>query len=348
MSISKEEIYDITIIGGGPAGLFTAFYAGLREMKTKIIEADNKLGGKVHVYPQKMVWDVGGLTPLTGRELIDQSIKQGLTFDPTVVLGQIVTDIEKNEDGIFMLTTSAEERHYSKTIVIATGMGGVISPLKLEVPRANEFESKNLYYKVLDVNKFRGKSLLISGGGPSSIDWGNDLSPIAKEITLIYRGDDLKGLESTKTKLINNGVNIVFNTEIHELAGEDEVSEVVLYNNKTNERYTMPVDALLVNHGYNKDNYLFNNEQNKTGLELGDYFQVKSDANGNTNLPGIYGAGDCVSYEGKLKLIAGAYQDAANAVNSAKLYMEPDAHKTAIVSSHNDILDEKNKVYLYG
>ncbi len=345
---NKEEIYDITIIGGGPAGLFTAFYAGLREMKTKIIEADNKLGGKVHVYPQKMVWDVGGIPPVTGRELIDQSIKQGLTFDPAVVLGQIVTDIERKEDDTFMLTTSAGEIHYSKTIVVATGMGGVISPFKLEVPRAKEFESKNLYYKVLDVNEFRGKSLLISGGGPSSIDWGNDLSPIAKDITLIYRGEDLRGLESTKTKLINNGVNILFSTEIDKLIGEEELSEVVLYNNKTNEKFTMPIDVLLVNHGYNKDNYLFNNEENKTGLELGDYLQVMSDAFGNTNLPGIYGAGDCVYYEGKLKLIAGAYQDAANAVNSAKLYMEPDAHKTAIVSSHNDILDEKNKVYLYG
>ncbi|MEI3611273.1 NAD(P)/FAD-dependent oxidoreductase [Pseudogracilibacillus sp. SO30301A] len=344
---SSDGLYDITIVGGGPAGLFAAFYAGLREMKTKIIEADSKLGGKVHVYPQKMVWDVGGLTPLTGRELIEQSIEQGLSFSPTIVLDQVITSIEKKNDGTFLVTTTKGDIHHTKTVVIATGAGGVIRPMKLEVPRATEFEKKNLHYEVLDVNDFRGKSLLISGGGPTSIDWGNDLSPIAKDITLIYRGDDLKGLEATKTKLINNGVNILFNTEIYELIGENNVNEVVLYNNKKQETFYMEVDAVLVNHGYHKNNPLLKENSKSTGLELTEHFYIKSNSMGHTNIPGIYGAGDCVLYDGKLQLIAGAYQDATNAVNAAKLYIEPDAHKVAQVSSHNDILDERNKKYLY-
>lgn len=346
-SNSNDELYDITIIGGGPAGLFAAFYAGLREMKTKIIEADSKLGGKVHVYPQKMVWDVGGLTPLPGRALIEQSIEQGLSFNPTIVLEQVVTSIEKKHDSIFLVTTTTGDVHHTKTVVIATGAGGIIWPMKLEVPRAIEFEGGNLYYEVLDVNDFRGKSLLISGGGPTSIDWGNDLSPIAKDITLIYRGDDLKGLEATKTKLINNGVNILFNTEIHELIGENNINEVVLYNNKKQETFNMEVDAVLVNHGYHKNNPLLKENSKSIGLELTEHFLIKSNSKGYTNIPGIYGAGDCVLYDGKLQLIAGAYQDAINAVNGAKLYIEPDAHKIAQVSSHNEILDEKNKKYLY-
>ncbi len=84
----EKEIYDVTIIGGGPAGLYSAFYSGLREMKTKLIESQPRLGGKIHVYPEKMIWDVGGLTPLSGADLIKQLVKQGLTFDPTVVLNE--------------------------------------------------------------------------------------------------------------------------------------------------------------------------------------------------------------------------------------------------------------------
>jgi len=341
------SMLDCAIIGGGPAGLFAAFYAGLREMKTKIIEADSRLGGKVHVYPQKMIWDVGGLPPLTGREFIEQSIEQGLTFNPTVALEQVVTNIEKDDDGFFVLTTATGDTHYSKTVIIAIGMGGVISHMKLEVPRASEFEDKNLYYKVLDVNDFRGKSLLISGGGPTSIDWGNDLSPIAKDITLIYRGEQMKGLEAHKTKLINNGVNIMYNTEIRELKGKDHITEVVLYNNKQEEIFQIELDAVLVNHGYHKDNLLFSGEGKKVELDLIDNFFINSSSKGHSDVPGIYGAGDCVIYDGKVQLIAGAYQDATNAVNCAKLYIEPNASKTALVSSHNDILDEKNKKYLY-
>ncbi|MCM3713759.1 NAD(P)/FAD-dependent oxidoreductase [Alkalihalobacillus oceani] len=345
MLSENSKLYDITIIGGGPAGLFASFYAGLREMKTKIIEADNRLGGKVHVYPQKMVWDVGGQTPLTGRELINQSIEQGLSFSPTVVLEQVVTTIEKKNDGTFLVMTTKGVIHHTKTVVIATGSGGIIKPMKLEVPKATKFEEENLYYEVFDVNDFRGKSLLISGGSPTSIDWGNDLAPIAKDITLVYRGDDLKGLEATKTKLINNGVKILFNTQIHELIGINKINEVVLYNNKNQEIFNVKVDAVLVNHGYHKNNPLLNSKP--LGLELTEHLYINGNSAGHTTIPGIYGAGDCVLYDGKLQLIAGAYQDAANAVNSAKLYIEPDAHKVAQVSSHNNILDEKNKKYLY-
>src|SRR5690625_5434028 len=86
--MDAEQLYDVTIIGGGPAGLFAAFYSGLREMKTKIIEYQPNLGGKVHVYPEKLIWDIGGIPPITGSKFIEQVVQQGLTFDPTVLLGE--------------------------------------------------------------------------------------------------------------------------------------------------------------------------------------------------------------------------------------------------------------------
>lgn len=137
--MNVHEVFDVTIIGGGPAGLFSAFYSGLREMKTKIIEFQPYLGGKVHVYPEKMIWDIGGLQPVPGAQLIEQMVNQGLTFQPEVVLGEKVTSISKDEQGYFVLHTASEKKHYSKTVILAIG-GGILKPIKLEIQGAERFE----------------------------------------------------------------------------------------------------------------------------------------------------------------------------------------------------------------
>src|SRR5699024_5589848 len=118
-----HQLFDITIIGGGPAGLYSAFYSGLRNMKTKIIEHQKELGGKVHVYPEKIVWDVGGVPPVPGATLIDQMVEQGLTFQPEVALQTTVDSITREEDGNFLIHTSKGEIHYSKAIILAVGGG---------------------------------------------------------------------------------------------------------------------------------------------------------------------------------------------------------------------------------
>ena len=141
--MDNHELFDVTVIGGGPAGLYSAFYSGLREMKTKIIEFQPTLGGKIHVYPEKMIWDVGGLTPIPGAKLIEQLVQQGLTFDPTVVLNEKVESITRNEEGIFILEGSSGEKHYSKTVIIAVG-SGIINPQKLDIEGAERFEFSNL------------------------------------------------------------------------------------------------------------------------------------------------------------------------------------------------------------
>src|SRR5690606_3448774 len=103
------------------------FYSGLRSMKTKIIEFQPKLGGKIHVYPQKMIWDIGGLPPVSGEKLIEQLVAQGLTFNPTVILNEKVTNIEQNEPNLFVLHTESGKKHYSKTVIIAIG-AGILKP----------------------------------------------------------------------------------------------------------------------------------------------------------------------------------------------------------------------------
>ena len=204
------NIFDVTIIGGGPAGLYSAFYSGLREMKTKIIEFQPHLGGKIHVYPEKMIWDVGGQTPISGEKLIGQLVQQGLTFDPEVVLNEKVESITRDESMVFfVLNTTSGQMHFSKTIILAVG-SGILNPLKLEIEGAERFEVGNLNYTVKSIQRFKGKTVVISGGGNAAIDWANELEPIAKKVYVTYRKEALNGHEAQVSQLLESTVTCLF------------------------------------------------------------------------------------------------------------------------------------------
>jgi ferredoxin/flavodoxin---NADP+ reductase len=217
--MNNIDLFDVTIIGGGPAGLFSTFYSGLREMKTKIIEYQNRLGGKVHVYPEKMIWDIGAMTPISGEKLIEQMIQQSLTFDPTVVLGEKVTSISYSEEGYFILEAESGEIHYSKTVIIAIG-GGILNPQKLEIEVAEKFEIANLNYTIKSLKKYKDKTVIISGGGHTAVDWANELEPITKKVYLTYRKDALNGHEAQVSQLMNSSVECFFHTEITKLIAD--------------------------------------------------------------------------------------------------------------------------------
>ncbi|APH06863.1 thioredoxin reductase [Bacillus weihaiensis] len=341
--LDQRDIYDVTIIGGGPAGLYSAFYSGLREMKTKIIEFQPQLGGKVHVYPEKMIWDIGGVTPILGEKLIKQIVEQGLTFHPTVVLNEKVVGIEKQTDGLFVLESEAGVKHYSKTVIVAVG-GGILNPQKLELEGAEKYEVSNLHYTVKSLSRFKDKTVVISGGGNSAIDWANELEPIAKQVYVIYRKDQLTAHEAQVSQLVNSSAIVILNTSISKLLANEnheEIDYVELTNHRTGEVTDMLVDEVIISHGYERDSALLTNSQ--LNVQLIDNFYIAGNAMSETSVEGLYAAGDILMHEGKLHLIAGAFQDAANAVNKAKLYVQPTAKKDAMVSSHNDIFKSRNK-----
>ncbi|MFW5433540.1 NAD(P)/FAD-dependent oxidoreductase [Paenibacillus apiarius] len=343
--MDQEQLFDVTIIGGGPAGLFSAFYSGLREMKTKLIEYQPRLGGKVHVYPEKMIWDVGGLTPVPGAQLIEQITAQGLTFDPEVVLNEKVESIARNEEGIFVLHAASGRKHYSKTVVVAVG-GGILNPQKLDIEGAERFEVSNLNYTVKSLQQFKDKTVVISGGGNSAIDWANELEPIAKQVYLTYRKDkeSLSGHEATITQLMNSSIVCHFNSSITKLIASDNhevIERVELTNQATGEVTTLTIDEVIINHGYERDSSLIGNSELK--IEQVDDFYVAGNASSESSIPGLYAAGDILHHDGKLHLIAGAFQDAANAVNKAKQFIQPDANSYGMVSSHNDLFKERNR-----
>lgn len=340
--MQREELYDVTIIGGGPAGLFAAFYSGLREMKTKLIEYQPVLGGKVHVYPEKMIWDVGGLTPILGEKLIEQMVEQGLTFHPTVALNQKVESIERDDAGLFVLRTASGEAHYTRTVIMAIG-GGILEPQRIDLEGAEKFEVANLHYVVKSLMRFKDKTVIISGGGNSAVDWANELEPIARQVYLTYRKDALSGHEAQVTQLLNSSAKCFFNTTLTKLIAHpnhERIEKVQLTNHLTGEVNELAVDEVIINHGYERDRSLLENSKVKLAMIDGHYIDGQE---GGTSVAGIYAAGDILKYDQKLHLIAGAFQDAANAVNQAKLYLQPEAHQTGTVSSHNDIFNSRNR-----
>ncbi|WP_026562978.1 NAD(P)/FAD-dependent oxidoreductase [Bacillus sp. J37] len=341
--MDSQEIYDVTIIGGGPAGLYSAFYSGLREMKTKLIEFQPQLGGKIHVYPEKMIWDIGGQTPILGEKLIEQLVQQALTFDPTVVLGEKIESISRDENGMFTLLASSGYKHLSKTVIIAVG-GGILNPQKLEIEGAEKFEVSNLHYTVKSLKRFKDRTVVISGGGNSAIDWANELEPIAKKVYLVHRKPNLTGHEAQITQLMNSTATCIYRTSITKLIAREnheDIEKVELTNQESGEVTYLPVDEVIINHGYERDASLLKNSQ--LAVSLIDHYFVEGTSSSESSIKGMYAAGDILKHEGKLNLIAGAFQDAANAVNKAKQYIQPDAYEVGMVSSHNELFKERNR-----
>lgn len=333
------ELYDVTIVGGGPAGMYTAFYSGMRDLKTKLIDANEELGGRILIYPEKMIWDVGGLTPTLGRKLIDQLVQQAMTFDPTVVLGQHITKLDRQPDGTIVLTSATGERHWTKTVVLAIGYG-ILETAKLDIEGADRYEVSNLHYTVQELDVFRGKRVLISGGGDSAVDWANALEPIAASLTVVHRRDQFGGHERSVSRMKASRCSVrtpYAIKSLHSTSGTD-ITQVSISHVETGETEMIDVDAVIVNHGLR---YNFGPVRD-WGLEMGDW-TVKVGSSMNTNIPGVFAAGDFVEHDSKVRLIAGTFTDAVNALNGAKLHIEPEAEKVAYVSSHNAKFKEKNK-----
>ncbi|MBB6450284.1 thioredoxin reductase (NADPH) [Geomicrobium halophilum] len=334
--VLESACYDVTIIGGGPAGLYSAFYSGMRDLKTKVIEYEEELGGKVNVYKEKTIWDVGGLPPTTGAQLISQLTDQAFTFQPTIVLGEQVIDIKKMDNGYFHITTNKNRDHYSKTIILATGYG-ILKQTKLNIPGAEKFETTNLYYAVKELGKFRGKDVVISGGGNSAVDWANELEPIAKSVTVVHRRDQFGGHEKFVARMRNSSIDILTPYAIDDLESSQDgtccIENVTLKHCENEQCQFRKTDAVIVNHGYQPDLSFL--DHNSIGLKVEER-RLRTSNQMETDATGIFAAGDISNHSSSIPLIAGTFTDAALAVNAAKLYIHPDADRYARVSSHND------------
>lgn len=315
----SEHIYDITVIGGGPVGMFTAFYAGMRQLDTLVVESLPELGGQVStLYPEKIIRDVAGFAGIKGGQLISALHKQMTVFPdfaPTVATNEEVTAIDKTDD-IFVLTTT-KGQYKSRSVVVAIG-GGSFAPRKLAIDYDQALEDQKIFYFVKNVADFADKTVAIAGGGDSAIDWALTLEGIAKKVYLIHRRDQFRGLESSVERLHQGTVELMTPYLIDGVTDGPELS-LDLKKVKGEDHVDLAVDALLVNYGFTADNHALR----KWGLPL-DHRLLKVDANMETSIPGVYGIGDCVTYPGKVKLIAAGFGEAPTAINdiAVKLYPE--------------------------
>src|SRR6185437_9032799 len=182
------DLYDITIIGGGPTGLFGSFYAGLRGLKTKVIDVLPELGGQLTaLYPEKYVYDVAGHPKILAKDLAKALAVQAQLFKATMALGEKCTDLKKEGDNWKIVTDKGTE-HYTKALLLALGAGACV-PKKLDMDYDQKLEGESVFYAVKNKEKFRGKDVLIVGGGDSAVDWANEFAQLARKVTLIHRRD---------------------------------------------------------------------------------------------------------------------------------------------------------------
>ncbi|MFC4769415.1 NAD(P)/FAD-dependent oxidoreductase [Effusibacillus consociatus] len=327
-----EKVYDITIVGGGPTGLFTAFYGGMRHCSVKIIESMPQLGGQLAaLYPEKYIYDVAGFPKVRAQELVDSLKEQAMQFEPTITLEERVLDVQKLEDK-FEVTTD-KGIHYSKSIIITAGVGA-FEPRRLEHPKAANYEGKNLHYFVNDLNRFSSQRVAVLGGGDSAVDWALMLEPIAKEVHIVHRRDKFRAHEHSVENLMSSKVNVLTPYEIKDLIGtEDAIEQLVIYNSNTQEEKAIEVDAVIVNFGFVSSL----GPIKEWGLEL-EKGSIVVNSKMETNIPGIYAAGDIATYPGKVKLIAVGFGEAPTAVNNAKAYIDPEAK---VQPGHSSSMDLK-------
>ncbi len=317
------EIFDITIIGGGPVGLFASFYAGLRHMKTKIIDALPELGGQLTaLYPEKYIYDVAGFPKIAAKELAKNLIEQGLHYNPSVCLNQKVESLRPDEiDGqkILRLTTHKKDEHLTKALLLTVGIGAFV-PRRLDLQGIEQYENKYVHYFVKDKTIFKDKDLLIVGGGDSAVDWALNLQDTAKKITLIHRRDEFRAHEDSVKKLMTSHANVKLWFEVESIAGSSSIEKVTIRNNRTSETETLDADHLLLNLGF----VASLGPLRDWGLEI-EKGDIKVNTKMETNISGIYSAGDIATFPGKLKLIATGFGEAAIAVNNIKSFIDPKA-----------------------
>jgi thioredoxin reductase len=318
-----SEIHDVAILGGGPTGLFGAFYAGMRHMKTLIIESLPELGGQLTaLYPEKWVYDVGGFPKILAKDLAEGLIEQGTQFHPTVGVSETAQTLERageSDDAPWRITTDKND-YQARTVVISAGIGA-FQPRRLKAETLEQYEGRGVQYIVRDKMAFAGQRVLIVGGGDSAFDWALNLQGIAAEIRLIHRREGFRAHEGTVQQILESDlVNVMTHYEVRCVTGDGRVESCTIFDNRTEEETTFEIDAILVNVGFVADLGAIR----EWGLAM-EKKKIVVNERMETNLPGVYAAGDVTHHDGKLDLIATGFGEVAVAVNYAKTFIDPTA-----------------------
>jgi thioredoxin reductase (NADPH) len=320
---------DILIIGAGPTGLFTVFEAGLLKLKCHLIDALPQPGGQLaELYPKKPIYDIPGFPEVLAGDLVNNLMEQIKQFQPGFTLGEIAEIIQRQEDGTFIVTTNKGTQHQAKAIAIAGGLG-TFEPRKPSLKDLDFYEQdgRGVLYFIKDPEQFRGKKVVISGGGDSALDWSVFLADIASEVTLVHRRNEFRGALDSVEKvqaLTNSGkIKLITPAEVVGFKGSERIESVDIeinggqLNVKTD--YFIPLFGLTPKLGAIAN----------WGLEIEkNAIKVNNALDYQTNIEGIYAIGDVNTYPGKLKLILCGFHEATlmcqsvyNRLNPGKRYV---------------------------
>ncbi len=314
---------DICIIGAGPVGLFTVFEAGLLKMRCHLIDALPQIGGQLsEIYPQKPIYDIPGYPEIKAQELVDNLMDQIKPFDPTFTLGERVENLEKQEDGSYIVKTSDGTEVHCQVVAIAGGLG-CFEPRKPEIEGLADFEGKGVAYMVKNPETYRNKKVILAGGGDSALDWTIYLADVAERVTLIHRGDTFRGAPDSAEKVFElakeGRINLILQSNISSISGNGHLKNVSVLG-KDKESRELEADYLIPLFGLSPKlgplaNWGLNIDKNAIEVNTFDY---------STNVERIYAIGDINTYPGKLKLILCGFHEAALMVQSAFKYVYPD------------------------
>jgi thioredoxin reductase (NADPH) len=314
---------DLCIIGAGPVGLFAVFEAGLLKMRCHLIDALPQIGGQLsEIYPQKPIYDIPGYPEIKAQDLVDNLLEQAKPFKPTFTLGERVDNLDKQEDGSFILTTTDKTKIHAQVIVIAGGLG-CFEPRKPVLENLEAFEGKGVTYMVKNPETFRDKKVVIAGGGDSALDWAIYLSKVSERVTLVHRNETFRGAPDSAAKvfdLANQGkIDLILSANLKELNGNGKLNTVVL-ESKSKEEIRLDADYLIPLFGLSPKlgpiaDWGLSIDRNAIEVDTRDY---------STGVDRIYAIGDINTYPGKLKLILCGFHEAAIMMHSAFKHVYPD------------------------
>ena len=313
---------DAVIVGAGPVGLFAVFQLGLLDISAQVVDILDKPGGQcAELYPEKPIYDIPGLPVVTGGDLIRNLLEQIRPFNPTFHLGEMVETLERLEDGRFRLRTDRGKEFVAKVVVIAAG-GGSFQPKRPPVPGIEAFEGTSVYYSVRRMEDFRGKDVLIVGGGDSALDWTLALQPIARSLTLLHRRDEFRAaphsVDQMREMVAAGKVRLALG-QMAGLKGDSGEVSAVLVKDAKGEVTEFAVNRILPFFGLTmKLGPLAN-----WGLRLADNLIPVDTEKFQTSEPGVFAIGDINTYPGKLKLILSGFHEAALMAQAASAVAFP-------------------------
>ncbi|MBB5054274.1 thioredoxin reductase (NADPH) [Afipia massiliensis] len=331
---------DVLIIGAGPCGLFAVFELGLLDMKVHLVDILDKLGGQcAELYPEKPIYDIPAIPMVTGQGLTDALMEQIKPFNPTFHLNEMVETIEKIGDPLFRVKTDAGQVFETKVVVISAG-GGSFQPKRPPVPGIEAYEGTSVFYAVRKMEQFRGKDLLIVGGGDSALDWVLNLQPIARRVTLLHRRDDFRAAPHSvdqMRKLVASGKMDLKIGQVTSLEGANGMLSGATVKGNDNEISNVECDTILPFFGLTMKlgpvaNWGVKLENNLVPVDT-EAFE--------TNVPGIFAIGDINTYPGKLKLILSGFHEGALMAQKASRYVFPDKRVVFQYTTSSSSLQKK-------